>query len=620
MMWYNYIVMYMKKKVKKSAKGKSKNIIYRVIQVLLLIASLFFSGVLIYIDLLPLKYLAIILGFVFGYNLIVFLLFRIKNLKKKIKKVLSVFSVVLIFIFAIGGFYISKTLGILLNNGETKYKLEHYSVIVLKDSDYKKLNDLKGLDVGYYKNTVGAKKANKKLKSETDINLVDYTASDVLSNDLLEGKVEAIVVEDSIKNIIQEENSSFKDVTRIIYTFTIKVKVTSTAKDVNVTKTPFAIYISGIDTYGEISSVSRSDVNMVMVVNPKTKQVLLVSIPRDYYVQLHGTTGVKDKLTHAGIYGTEMSIQTIEDLLQLEINYYIKVNFTSIEDIIDALGGVSVYSEYDFISYSGYSFKTGYNTANGKQALDFVRTRKAFATGDRQRGKNQQALIEAMLRKATSKAIITKYSSLLSSINGKYQTNMSMKKITSLVKMQLNDMSPWNVTSINLSGYDSRNYTYTYYQMLYVMEPDEESVKEAVDAIDKVIEGEVLESSYSGDYNKTSKVSEAKRKPSSAVTNKKPSSAKTNKSPQDNKPQTNTNETNEDIINNQNNEQNEENISSSEDNTEIVDENQDILIPGTEGNPEEDPSQNQNNEDNNPVDQDPGDQENSVNDNSVNNQ
>ena len=229
-----------------------------------------------------------------------------------------------------------------------------------------------------------------------------------------------------------------------------------------------------MDEYGSISSISRSDVNIVVTVNPKTRQILLTSIPRDYYVQLHNTTGYKDKLTHAGLYGIESSVNTIEDLLDTEINYYIKVNFTSLVKIIDGMGGVEVYSEYDFTSRDNFHYSKGYNKVNGEEALSFARERKAFSAGDNQRGKNQQALLEAMIRKCTNTSIIYKYNSLLNSINGSFMTNMSSKRITSLVKMQLSDMKPWTITSNNLTGSDGSAYTYSYStQKLYVMLPNE---------------------------------------------------------------------------------------------------------------------------------------------------
>ena len=300
--------------------------------------------------------------------------------------------------------------------------------------------------------------------------------------------------------MIKEENNEFESKTKVIYKFSIKIKSKAKAKDVDVTSKPFTIYVSGIDTYGKITSVSRSDVNMLITVNPETKQVLLTSIPRDYYVQLHGIRGNKDKLTHAGMYGVDMSISTIEDLLDVEINYYVKVNFTSLIDIVNALDGITVYSDYTFTSIDGMHYTEGNNFMNGEQALSFARERKAFAAGDRQRGKDQQAVIAAIIKKVCSKKIITKYSSLLKSLDGKFQTNMSQNKITSLLKMQLNDMASWNVSTYNLEGVDSREYTYSGGNMqLYVMLPVTGSLEQAKTLIDDVIAGKTLSSSYTYD-------------------------------------------------------------------------------------------------------------------------
>lgn len=486
-----------------------KNLLYKIISILLVSSSFCFLGLLSYLNLLPMKFLAIIFIAILIFTGINVFLVNMKNLKKKAKKIISAFAILAIILMTGANFYIGKTLGVLHNNGDSKYKLGNYSVIVLENSNYKELKDIANEEVGYFKNFKESEDANKKLQTEVKIKLKEYKTSDSLVNDLLNSKINVIVLEDSIKNIMVEEIENFEKDTKVIYTFTTEMEVETTLKEVNVTIEPFAIYISGIDTYGQISSVSRSDVNMVMVVNPEKHQILLISIPRDYYVQLHGTTGTKDKLTHAGIYGIDMSIQTIEDLLELDINYYVKVNFTSVIDIVDALGGLDVYSEYTFTSYSGYSFKKGMNSVNGEQALDFARTRKAFIEGDRQRGKNQQALIKAMIDKITDKSIITKYNSLLDAVNGKYQTNMSVKTLTSLVKSQLNDMAGWNIHSYSLTGRDATDYTYTYNQLLYVMKPDETSVNEAITLIDDILSGKELENSYTnlgGASNKVTKV------------------------------------------------------------------------------------------------------------------
>lgn len=287
------------------------------------------------------------------------------------------------------------------------------------------------------------------------------------------------------------DTKSFSDKTKVIYKFSIVVKTSDISKDLDVTKKPFNIYISGIDTYGSISSVSRSDVNMVVTVNPKTKQILLTSIPRDYYVPLHGKSGYNDKLTHAGLYGVDMSIKTIEDLMDIEINYYVKVNFTSVINIVDAIGGVDVYSDYDFTSLDGYKYSKGYNSVDGKEALSFARERKSFQAGDRQRVKDQQALLEAMFRKCTSTSIITKYNSLLDSVSGSFVTNMPTDRLKALIRMQVAKKYKWTITANSLDGANSSNYTYSYSsQKLYVMEPIEDSVNYAHKLIKSVEEGE----------------------------------------------------------------------------------------------------------------------------------
>lgn len=495
------MVMYMKKIF-------NKDILYRILSLLLVASSATFLGLLFYMNLLPSKYSIILLCVVIFFVGINLICINLKKTKKKTKNIFSVFSILIVIIFVVASFYIWKTIDVLSSNGETKYRVENYSVIVLKDSKYDKIEDIEGEDVGYFQNSIGYDKANKKIKKEVNVNFEGYKTADLLAQELLNSNINVIVLEDSIKNIMDEEITDFSESIKVIYTFTIKTDSESTLKEVNVTKESFAIYISGIDTYGEISSVSRSDVNMVMIANPNTHQILLISIPRDYYVQLHGTTGNKDKLTHAGIYGVDMSIGTLEDLLDVDINYYLKVNFTSVIDIVNALGGLDVYSEYTFTSYSGYRFKKGMNYVNGEQALDFARTRKAFIDGDRQRGKNQQAVIEAIIRKVTDKSIITKYSSLLNAVNGKYQTNMSVKNITSILRTQLEEMSAWNITSYSLTGKDSMRYTYTYNQLLYVMEPDSESVAEAIQLIKNVLNGETLESSYNDVGGTSNKVTQ----------------------------------------------------------------------------------------------------------------
>ena len=495
--------------MKKKNKDKKKKLTgYKIVGVLLIISSLMLLGVVLYINILPMKYLTIVVGILFVINLILnFFLFR-KKVKKKPKKISTVFALLFSIIFLVASFFIFKTFGVLDDMSE-EYRTYTYHVLVKNDSSYQDIGDISGKTLGYYNNNSNAtKKALEKLSEKVKTENESYGNLDSLGASILTEETESVLVEDSQKTKLDNAGSSsdsgslsgFSSKTRILYTFKVTVKVES--KDVDVTKDVFNIYISGMDEYGEVSEISRSDVNMIITINPKTKQILMTNIPRDYYVQLHDTSGYKDKLTHAGNYGIDTSIATIEDLLGIQINYYFKVNFSSLVNIIDALGGVEVYSEYDFQSYNGYNFSKGYNSVDGKAGLSFVRERKTFAEGDNQRGKNQQAMIEAIFRKCTSPSIITKYNSLLNSLKDSMITNMPMKSITKLAKMQLKDNASWTLTSNSLTGTGSYDYTYTYpYQELYVTVPDEESINKAKEMISKVTSGEKLESSYDGDSN-----------------------------------------------------------------------------------------------------------------------
>ena len=485
---------------KKNKTRKRKISFFKILALLLLIASIFILYILYKVNILPNKYyytIVIALGFI---NILFSSFLMRRKAKKGIRIFISFLSILVIGVICFASYYILHTLGFLSKIKNVNYKLENYSVIVLKDSKYEKIEDIDSLDVGYYGNSTGAADANKKILKKVDVTFKKYNDSTSLSEDLINDKTKVIVIEDSVLSMIKEENNEFESKTKVIYKFSIKIKSKAKAKDVDVTSKPFTIYVSGIDTYGKITSVSRSDVNMLITVNPETKQVLLTSIPRDYYVQLHGIRGNKDKLTHAGMYGVDMSISTIEDLLDVEINYYVKVNFTSLIDIVNALDGITVYSDYTFTSIDGMHYTEGNNFMNGEQALSFARERKAFAAGDRQRGKDQQAVIAAIIKKVCSKKIITKYSSLLKSLDGKFQTNMSQNKITSLLKMQLNDMASWNVSTYNLEGVDSREYTYSGGNMqLYVMLPVTGSLEQVKTLIDDVIAGKTLSSSYTYD-------------------------------------------------------------------------------------------------------------------------
>ena len=550
--------------MKKRKDKKKGNGLYRLFGFLLLISSLVLLGVVLYIDILPMKYLLALGGVLLLVNFILgFFLFR-KNVKKKPKRVCAVFAVLFTILFGVGSFFIFKTFGV-IDDMSQEYKTYTYHVLVKNDSSYQKIEDIASKTLGYYNdNSEATKKAIEKLDTVVKTENDSFGNLDGLGVSVLSGDKDAILVEDSqktkLENAGNNENNSvsgFKDKVRVLYTFKVKVKLSSTG--VNVTKDVFNVYISGMDQYGKVSEVSRSDVNMILTINPKTKQILMTNVPRDYYVQLHDTMGYKDKLTHAGTYGIDTSVKTLEDLLGIKIDYFFKVNFSSLQNIVNALDGVDVYSEYDFQSWNGYNFTKGYNHVDGKAALAFARERHTFTDGDNQRGKNQQALIEAIFRKCTSSSIITKYNSLLDSLKDSMITDMPMKSITSLAKMQLKDNASWTITSNSLTGTGSSELTYTYsYQNLYVMIPDEKSVTEAKEKINKVAGGEKLESSYKEDasdvhsvsksyvakkstYTTTRSSSKTTTKKKNATTTKKKSSTSSSSSSKTNSSTTNSN-------------------------------------------------------------------------------
>ncbi|MEE1518034.1 MAG: LCP family protein [Lachnospiraceae bacterium] len=254
-------------------------------------------------------------------------------------------------------------------------------------------------------------------------------------------------------------------------------------------KDAFVVYISGIDTYGNVNRRCRSDVNILMAVNTKTKHVLMVNTPRDYYVPLSVSNGVRDKLTHAGNFGVNVSKDTLGMLYGVEAEYYVRMNFTGFIDIINAMGGVDVQSDYAFTSVSGYSFVKGMNYGiDGFKALAFARERKNLAAGDNQRGKHQMALISAMINKLASGNTLTNYNAIMNAIAGSFQTNFTSDEIYSLIHMQLDDMSAWTVESYSVTGKGKHDKTYSMPSVnAYVMEPNMDTVYNAREMIKKVL-------------------------------------------------------------------------------------------------------------------------------------
>ncbi len=310
-----------------------------------------------------------------------------------------------------------------------------------------------------------------------------------------------ILISNSQYEIICELSEEFKNNIKIVHQVEHVISDDTSTDSVNpfvvlddsktIDNGVFNIYISGIDTSGSISNVSRTDANIILTVNltGETAKVHMTSVPRDYYLELHSKNAY-DKLTHSGLYGIEETVASVEDLLDIDINYYVRVNFTTLVKIVDTLGGITVDSDFAFKA-ENYYFSEGINYLNGSQALAFARERKSFEEGDVQRNINQQKVIEGIMSKALSDpSLITKYTEILSSLENSFQTNITPEEITQTVKRQTENFKTFDITTYALTGLDSSNTTYSAgSQKLYVMLPDQNSLSEAKDLIKSVEEG-----------------------------------------------------------------------------------------------------------------------------------
>lgn len=335
-----------------------------------------------------------------------------------------------------------------------------------------------------------------------------------LVDGLYSGEVEAVILNSAYVTILEETElyGDFTQRTRILYNTVLEEIVeyippetepeesvgesgaTEPTEEPTITNSPFVMYVSGSDTRDYYLTTSRSDVNILMVVNPVTKQVLLVNTPRDYFVANPAGNGAKDKLTHCGIYGTACSMGALELLYGVDVEYYAQINFTGVETLVDAIGGVDVYSEYGFYACEVHWIDQGWNHLDGLQARAFAQDRKSHAGGDNTRGRNQMKVIQAVIDQVTSgTTVIANYSAILESIQGMFKTNVTMDQIGELVKMQLGDMASWNVMTYAVTGYGGSDITYSMPGLhCYVMYPDQQSVDYGSELIRRVMDGEIL--------------------------------------------------------------------------------------------------------------------------------
>lgn len=474
------------KKNKKSNKNKS-NGFRKYLAISLGVISIIVLWLVYFINVLPMEYFIVLCFLLLIIDAIVIALLLSFG---TIKNILGgFFSLLLIVTMIVGINYELNTLDFFKQFGFNEYKTENYGIYVLKSSNYENIVDLENKSIGHLdlKKYAGLNKMVDKITKKIEFKSKTYDDIHSIVSDLIGEKIEGIILEEAQVEILKEENYNEYELLKSIYSDAIELSIKKNKSNIDITKDSYNIYISGIDTYGNITNVSRSDVNILAAVNPVKKEILLTNIPRDYYVKLHSFNEY-DKLTHAGIYGIDESISTIEDLLDTKINYYVKVNFTSLIDIVDALDGIVVNSNYGFTTVDGYSFKKGNNYLDGKEALSFARERKAFKEGDRIRGENQQLILTSIINKATSTKIITNYTEILKAVKGKFITNIKDEEITKLIKMQFSDGKAWNIKSISVNGVDSYDYVYSYKKnKLYVMRPIQETVDNAKGKIKDVM-------------------------------------------------------------------------------------------------------------------------------------
>lgn len=473
---------------KRTGKLNTIDIIFKILAVIFTIITIIFYTSILKLDLLPTNYIV-----AFTIAEIVFTLLMVIGLAKKHKTYkLNIFC--LIVVLLLSGIYLyvanyaNATTEFLGNVFQEVKETEEYYVVVRSTSDYNNIEDIDGKNVYAFQIEDDVK---ENIENKVDVTFKPENNLTDLGNNLINKEIDVILVSLSQYSMLSESIENFKDNTKIIYTANHEIKKTAEVSTENSKYTIesgiFNVYISGIDTSGSISNVSRSDANIIATINTKTHEVLLTSIPRDYYVTLHSKRA-KDKLTHSGIYGINETVTTVEDLLDIDINYYVRVNFTTVIKLVDTLGGVNVYSDYDF-NAQGYHFNKGYNYLNGEQALAFSRERYSFAAGDNQRVKNQQAVIEAIIKKVmNSTTILTKYTNMLESLEGSFQTNIEQSEISSLVKSQLENMSSWTIKNNALTGTGSYGSTYSMGStQLYIMLPNESSVSSAKEKINDVL-------------------------------------------------------------------------------------------------------------------------------------
>lgn len=482
-----------------------------------LLAQIFATAIVFLLDILPVKYAAIfVLAMVVALLIPVGLMF-IHMKGKTVSVVRRIIACILSVIIIIGCLLIAKIAKDAYDaigevTGPTEV-VESDNTLVYVRPDDPAANLLDAADYrfaaiqGYEEDRM--EEAVKKLEEITGkpLQFTYYLSAKELADALFANQIDALIMFDTSISLLEEEAGyeTFTERVRILYSMDIgevvknelptePVVPTEPAAPKPITERPFIMYISGSDTRNKKLRISRSDVNILVVVNPVSKQVLLVNTPRDYYIPNPVGNGALDKLTHCGLYGPSCSMQALGDLYGADVEYYAQINFTGFETLVDSVGGVHVNLSQSFTSLGGVRFEKGWSDLNGKQALELVRDRYHVSGGDNGRGKNQMKVVAALIEKLTSgKTVISNYSDILASLKGMFRTSISQEEISALVKMQLGDMAQWTINSFAVtgSGGSEKNYSSPGHKA-YVMYPHKDVVAQASNLIQRVIAGEQL--------------------------------------------------------------------------------------------------------------------------------
>ena len=437
---------------------RERNILNKILYVLSFAIVSFLLFILQSNNLLPFKYRL----FIGGFFVVLYILFGVATFKKNRVKALDIFIrvlMVIIFILSVLAYmYISKGVSTYKKINEKQYEESYtFSLVVKNDSPLKILAEIDGLNVesslSMDKDNISNFIETFDAENDIEINLIEGEDYITMAQNLLENSSEIMLLNEAFRPIIEDHFENFSLNTRVLKPTIIKIDATTNVKTEQVEPNKgFNIFISGIDTYGNISTVARSDVNIILSVNPTSNKILITSIPRDTYAKIAGGGNNQyDKLTHSGIYGVNSSVETIENLLDIDISYYAKVNFSSLVKLIDVIGGIDINNPIAFKSGNMF-FDKGNIHLNGEKALRYSRERYKFAEGDIYRGQNQTRVIQGIIKKMMSPSILLNYNNVLDVVKEFSETNIPFEKITELANYQIEHGGEWGFESVQLKG------------------------------------------------------------------------------------------------------------------------------------------------------------------------